>query len=254
MKKKLFGISIDDFKKKDILEKIKMGISQHDQFFHLVSLNPENLVIAQKNTRFKKVVKTAQIRIIDGVGVVLACRLLGIKYGEKVPGVDLMEELLTMAGELCLRVLFIGGKGNLANNLVDCYQKKFPKAKFFGLEGIKDIKNPKKEEEEKIFSIVSDFKPHLVFVAFGSPDQELWIEHHKNKFNRCVIMGVGGGFDFLGGRVPRAPAFIRRLGFEWLFRLFVQPWRWRRQLRLVEFVWLVGKEWIKRLSVKSVVS
>lgn len=244
MQKKFFGIPIDKLTKKDILEKIKKSIYQHNQFFHIVSLNPENLVIAQKKQRFKKVIRTAQIRIIDGVGIVLACRLLGINYGERVSGVDLMEELLTMAGELCLRVLFIGGKGNLANKLADCYQKKFPQAKFFGLEGIKDIKNPTKKEEEKIFSIVSDFKPHLVFVAFGSPDQELWIERHKKDFNGSVCMGVGGAFDFLGGKVPRAPVFLRHLGLEWLFRLFVQPWRWRRQLRLVEFVWLVIKEWV----------
>ncbi len=248
MIKKLLEIPINNRTKRDILEKIKIGIYHRDQFFHIISLNPENLVIAQKNDEFKKVIRTAQIRIIDGIGVVLACRLLGINYGEKVSGVDLMEEMLAMAGKLCLRVLLIGGQGDLANNLANCYRKKLPKAKFFGLEGIKDIKNPKKEEEEKIFSIVSDFKPHLVFVAFGSPDQELWIERHKKELKGCVCMGVGGSFDFLGGRVPRAPVFLRRLGLEWLFRLFIQPWRWRRQLRLIEFIWLVIKEWCSRLN------
>ncbi len=247
MRKKLFGILIDDLSKKDILEEIKKGIYQSDQFFHIVSLNPENLVIAQKNNDFKRVIKTAQIRIIDGVGVIIACRLLKIKCGERITGADLMKELLTMGGKLCLRTLLIGGQDSLADNIADCYQKKFPKAKFFGLEGIKDIKNPKKEEEEKIFSIVSDFKPHLVFVAFGSPDQELWLVRHKDKFKDCVCMGVGGAFDFLGGKVPRAPIFFRRLGFEWLFRLFVQPWRWRRQLRLIEFVLWVIKEWVNQL-------
>lgn len=246
MTKNLFDIPIDDFKKKDILEEVKKGILLQDRFLHIVSLNPENIIIAIKNEEFKKIIRKAHIRLIDGIGIVLACYLLGIKYGEKVSGVDLMEELLTMAGNLCLRVLFIGGRGHLANRLADCYQKKFPQAKFFGLEGIKDIKNPTKKEEEKIFSIVSDFKPHLVFVAFGSPDQELWIERHKKDFNGSVCIGVGGAFDFLGGKVPRAPVFFRRLGLEWLFRLLVQPWRWRRQLRLIEFVWLVIKEWVNR--------
>ncbi len=97
---------------------------------------------------------------------------------------------------------------------------------------------------------MTDFKPHLVFVAFGSPWQELWIERHRNQFQNCVVMGVGGAFDFLGGKVPRAPVIIRRLGFEWLFRLIVQPWRLRRQLRLVRFGWLIFWSFFGKVSDK----
>ncbi len=248
---KILGVTINKESKKYILYKIKKYIQKPAGFFHIVSLNPENLVIAQESSEFKQVLETAQIKLIDGFGVILASRLLGIEVGERVPGVELMEELIKIAGKMRLRVLLIGGKANLANNLADCYQKKYPEAKFFGLEGIKDIKNPKKQEEKKIFSIVSDFKPHLVFVAFGSPDQELWIERHKDRFKNCVVMGVGGAFDFLAGKVIRAPVIFRKLGLEWLFRLFVQPWRWRRQLRLVRFVLLVLRDKIKKSKIKN---
>ncbi len=241
-KNKILNITIPIETKKSILYKIKKNIKNPLNFFHIVSLNPENLVIALENQKFKKVLETAHIKLIDGVGVILAAHLLRIEVGERVTGVDLMEELIKLAQNLRLKVLLIGGKKNLAEELANCYQRQFPEAKFLGIEGIKDIKNPLKEEEKKIFTIVSDFKPHIVFVAFGSPDQELWIDYHKDKFKNCVVMGVGGAFDFLGSRVPRAPIFVRQLGFEWFFRLIVQPWRLRRQFRLLKFLFLVVKE------------
>lgn len=233
------SIPIPTLSKKNILEKIKKYVKKPDGFFHIVSLNPEIIIIANENNKFKKIVKSAQMRIIDGTGIILACRLLGIKYGERFAGVDLMKEMLALAGKLCLRVVLIGGKNNLANSIANCYQKKYPQAEFYGLEGIKKIKDPQKEEEDKIFYIVSHFKPHLVFVAFGSPFQELWIDRYKDKFKNTMVMGVGGAFDFLAKKIPRAPKILRLLGLEWLFRLIIQPWRWRRQLRLVKFIFLV---------------
>jgi N-acetylglucosaminyldiphosphoundecaprenol N-acetyl-beta-D-mannosaminyltransferase len=237
--KKILGIKIDGLNKKEILEKIKKYLLNPSGFFHITSLNPENLVLATENHLFKKALNNSQIRLIDGIGVVLAGKIFNIKVGEKVIGVDLMKELLNMAGKMRLRVLLIGGRGNLADDLTNCYQERYPEAKFLGTEGIKNIKNPKKIEEKEIFSIVAALKPHLVFVAFGSPWQELWIERHKNKFKNCVVMGVGGAFDFLSGKVPRAPVIFQKLGLEWLFRLIIQPWRLKRQLRLIRFGWLI---------------
>jgi len=248
--KKILGIKIFTQNKKYTLEKIKKYLKKTSNFCHVVSLNPENLVVALENKKFKKIIETAQIQIIDAVGVVLASRLLGINIGERYPGVDLVEDLLNLSSKIRLKVLFLGGKNNLADRLANCYQKKYPQNKFFGLEGISDIKNPKKQEEEKIFSIISYFKPHLVLVAFGSPHQELWINCHKKKFKNCVVMGVGGAFDFLGGAVPRAPFFLRKIGLEWFFRLLVQPWRWRRQLRLVKFIWFLINDFLLNLIKK----
>ena len=133
----------------------------------------------------------------------------------------------------------IGGRENLALGLSNCYNDQLPEAKFKGVQGIVDIKNPTKDEEGKISLIVTAYKPHIVFVAFGSPDQELWIERHRKMFSHCVVMGVGGSFDYLSEKVIRPPVFIQKIGLEWLFRLFHQPWRWKRQMRLLKFLWLV---------------
>jgi N-acetylglucosaminyldiphosphoundecaprenol N-acetyl-beta-D-mannosaminyltransferase len=82
----------------------------------------------------------------------------------------------------------------------------------------------------------------ILFVAFGAPKQEFWIAKNLEKIPVKIAVGVGGAFDYLGGKTPRAPGFIRSLGLEWLFRLIVQPWRIKRQLALLEFAWLVAKE------------
>ncbi len=231
--------------KSDILEKIIKYIRSPKGFFHIVSLNSENLVVTQENNEFKKVVETAQIKIIDGKGVVLAGRLFNLSL-ERLPGVDLMENLISLVANMRLRVMLIGGKPNLALELSKCYGSKYPEAKFLGLEGIKDIKSPKPEEEKAIFSIVADYKPHIVFVSFGSPDQELWLARHSKELSGIVVMGVGGAFDYLSGRISRAPEFFRKVGLEWFFRLINQPWRWRRQLRLLKFIKLVFEQkWTK---------
>lgn len=244
---KILGITITPESKSSILEKILKYIDDPTGFFHIVSLNPENLVVTTENESFKRVIETAQIKIIDGIGVILAGRLLGIEIGERITGVGLMEELIKRASDRRLRVLMIGGNENLALWLAQCYSNQFPKAKLKGLQGIGDIKNIKKEEETKIFSIVAAYKPQLVFVAFGSPDQELWLDGHKKEFTGCVVMGVGGAFNYLSSNIERAPVFIQKLGLEWLLRLLNQPWRWKRQLRLFRFIKLILQEkWKKK--------
>lgn len=244
--KKILGIMITPESKSSILEKILLYLNKPTGFFHIVSLNPENLVITTENELFKRVIETAQIKIVDGIGVVLAGRWLGIEAGARVTGVGLMEDLLKMASDGRLRVLMIGGKEKLALGLAQCYSDQFPEAKFKGIQGIEDIKKPKKAEEDNIFSIVADYKPQLVFIAFGSPDQEIWIERHKKEFTSCVVMGVGGSFDYLSNNVKRAPVFIQKIGGEWLYRLVIQPWRWKRQLRLIKFIWLIIKQKLKK--------
>jgi N-acetylglucosaminyldiphosphoundecaprenol N-acetyl-beta-D-mannosaminyltransferase len=243
---KVLGITILPEAKSSILEKTLLYIGRPVGILHIISLNPENLVITTESDMFKKIVETAQIKIVDGVGIVLAGRWLGVDVGERVAGVGLMKKLIKMASDRRLRVLMIGGKDNLALRLAQCYQEEYPEAKFIGLKGISDIKNPSIDEEGKIFSIVTAYKPHLIFIAFGSPMQELWIERHKKEFANCVVMGVGGAFNYLSGNATRPGRFIRNIGFEWLYRLITQPWRWRRQMRLLKFIWLIIKEKLKR--------
>lgn len=242
MKKNLLDLEINAYPKKIVLEKIKKYIQRPIGFYHLVSINPEIAVIAHKNKLFKKVVNTAQMHIIDGFGIVLAGRSFGLSFPPRLTGVDLMQEVVGMAANERLTVMLIGGKGNLAETLVDCYNRQYSEAKFIGIEGIKNIVKPTKKEQETILSIVSNRKPRILLVAFGSPFQELWIWQNRHKLKGIVCIGVGGAFDYLGGRLKRAPIFMRKLGLEWLFRLVNQPWRIKRQIRLIKFVYLVFRQ------------
>jgi len=242
MSNKLLGISLPRGSKKDILDKIIKYTLLNKQFIHIVSLNPENIVIAQHDKLFKEIVNKAQIKIIDGVGVVIAAQILNINVGTRIPGVDLVQKLIERSSVGRLRVVLIGGKDKLAEYMADCYNRSYPKAKFIGITGIKDIENIKKSEEEEVITIITDTKPHLILVAFGSPYQEKWIWKNRKWFKGIVCMGVGGSFDYLSGRINRPPLFLRELGLEWLYRLVIQPWRWRRQLRLIKFTWLVLKQ------------
>lgn len=237
----LLEIPIVPISKGDTLEKIIKYIHQPAEFFHIVSLNPEIVVLASKDSNFRKVLQEAQISIVDGMGVSMACLFLGIPKGERVVGVDLMQDLLKLAHDSRLRVMLIGGNAKIAETVADCQKELFPGINIMALQGISSIASPTKGEEKHILSIVADYKPHMIFASFGSPYQELWLYKHKDRLDNIICMGVGGAFDFLSGSVPRAPRIIRKMGFEWLFRLIVQPWRIKRQFRLIEFIWIVVK-------------
>ncbi len=239
LEKNIGGSVVTDDQDKIILEKIKKYISSPQGFFHIVSLNPENIVLAREDKNFREIVTEAQITIPDGVGVVWAAHLLGLPLKQRIAGVDLMDKLVRYASENSLPVILIGAKDNLAEELAECYRKIYGQIKITGLQGIKYIANPHSIEEERIFSIVTDMRPCLLFAAFGSPAQEKWFWKNQSSLTGCVCMGVGGAFDLRVGTIHRAPQWIQHIGLEWLFRLLKQPWRWRRQLRLVKFIWLV---------------
>lgn len=238
---KFLNIDIQPQTRPKILEKIDKYIHTSCVFSHIVSINPENVMIAQADDEFRYILSQSDIQIVDGVGVALGGSFLGIEVGERLTGVDLMEIIIKNTKEEGLHILLLGGKPNIAEELAKCYQKKYPRNLFKGIAGISDIKEPKVEEENQIFNIVADYKPQIIFAAFGSPWQEKWFWHHKDQLKGIICMGVGGGFDFASGKVQRAPHWMRQRGIEWLFRLITQPWRIKRQLRLVSYIFLLLK-------------
>ena len=242
MIKKLLQKLVTKDSKKDVLEKIKENIAHPQDFFHIVSLNPEIIMTSLEDSTFEHVLESADVRIIDGTGITYGCRALGVLAGERYQGVDLFSDILKYASDHRYRVLLIGGRPKVAERVKECQIREGSKAQITAIQGIADIKNPKQEELEEIFSIVADVRPHLTFLAFGSPYQEKFIHAHKERFKHITLMGVGGSFDFVAGIVPRAPGIIRSIGLEWLFRLVIQPWRIRRQARIVKYTWLVLKD------------
>lgn len=226
---KILGIRINSTSTGSVLKKIDKRIRAGQKTF-IVTPNPEFLVSAKQNPWFRKILNSADISIPDGVGLLLVSRLLGKPLKERVSGADLAEKLLLKALENGWRVGIVGarrGNGEERQRMVRILEKKYPGAKIAALE---DTPGWQKQKWE------------IIFACQGMGDQEKWADQNFPKINAKVIMGAGGSLDFLTGFAQRAPKMVRKLGLEWFWRLAREPWRWKRQLNLLEFIWLVLKE------------
>lgn len=211
MKKYILGVKIDDVNMDQALEIVHQWLQKSGKHY-IVTPNPEFIMTAQKDLEFRKILNDADISIPDGAGL----KLSG-KIKNTLPGVDLMEKLVEKSTDWGATIGLLGGRDGVAEKTAECLQKKYPRLK------------------------IDSSSPNLLFVAFGHPKQEKWIVQNLPKLNVKVAMGVGGAFDCLSGRIPRAPRWLRDLGFEWLFRLLVQPWRIKRQLKLLTYLWFCVK-------------
>jgi len=242
----LLGTPLDALSIKEVLEYIKKRYDAPPVFTHLVSINPETVVVAHSNPTLMSIYRHADLALADGIGIILAAKLHGIPVKDRVSGSTLLPLLLDLAGRIRSRVVLIGSRANLADNIAKCYSQSYPEAKFIGISGYKNVLQPTLEEEEHVRSIVVATRPHFVFVAFGTPAQEIWIDTHKDILQGAFCMGVGGAFDYLSGSKQRPSLLIQSLGLEWLYRLITEPWRASRQLsRLPHFAILVLLEWLR---------
>ncbi|MBI3577409.1 WecB/TagA/CpsF family glycosyltransferase [Candidatus Gottesmanbacteria bacterium] len=240
----ILGINVTTNSKKGILEYVEKYLENPSKkALIIVTPNPEQIVLAQTDSLFKKILNRADIAIPDGIGLAWAA---GCK---KIAGVDLMEDLVSVAAKRGLPIALIGGRGGVALKAFECLFQCTP-----GLTGWAgepgDFTLGQLDKLDKFVNPVAEkirqTGTRLVFVGLGAPNQEYFINflasHVSRITYRCVFMSVGGAFDIIAGKTPRAPLALRALGLEWLWRLILEPWRWRRQLALIQFLWLVFKE------------
>lgn len=225
----LLGVGFNNLTETEVLEYIVKNLQKQEKKYYIVTPNPELLVIADNDKDYKRVLNGAKLALPDGVGIIIAGQLLGKTFKQRITGVDFMEMLCKEVSKRPITVSFLGAGPNVAVKTSDCLQKKYPglKVGWVAQEWSEELKNKKTD---------------ILFVAFGSPKQEIWIAEHINELPVKIAVGVGGAFDFVSGNVRRAPWFLRRLGLEWLFRLMIQPWRIKRQLSLIKFSYLILKE------------
>jgi N-acetylglucosaminyldiphosphoundecaprenol N-acetyl-beta-D-mannosaminyltransferase len=203
-----------------------------DGLFHqVVTINPEFVMTARRDLQFRRVLGSADIAVADGMGIVWAARILGDCIPERVGGVEILKGIAALAAHRGKRVFLLGAEEGVAAMAAQRLVAEYPGLQVAGTYA----GSPRPEDALTIISLVRAAHPDLLFVAFGAPAQDLWIAEHQAACNVPVAMGVGGAFDYLAGRVPRAPGAIQRAGFEWLYRLIQQPWRWRRMLALPKF-------------------
>lgn len=190
----------------------------------VATVNPEFVMRARTDERFRQALEEAALCLPDGAGVVWAMRRQGCREQERVPGVELVEALAAACAGRGWRPFFLGAAPGVAAEAARRLERRFPGLQTAGVHG----GSPAPEDDAETLRRVREAAPDILFVAYGHPRQELWVARNRGRLGVPVAIGVGGALDFLAGRVPRAPHWLRRVQLEWLWRLTIQPWRARR--------------------------
>lgn len=253
MKIDILGVKIDRVSMDEIIQTV--GYWVHSRGKHYITTpNIEFIILARKDEIFRKILNNSNLAVPDSsrfgwiLNVLRAKNLLNklvvwpffifptspplIRF-EHATGIDLMERLIKEGCDWGVTMGFLGGGSGVAKKLKECLARKYPKLKitYCSEGGVID-----KEGNEMDVSKYVIPDTDILFVAFGAPKQEKWIAKNLKKYPVKVMIGVGGAFDYLSGKIPRAPWFLRNFGFEWLFRFIRQPWRIKRIWNLVKFV------------------
>jgi N-acetylglucosaminyldiphosphoundecaprenol N-acetyl-beta-D-mannosaminyltransferase len=236
MKINFLGVQIDNLVLDDVLKKIDEFLNDGRQHY-IVTPNPEMIVAAQKDKTFLEILNKADLAVPDGVGLIFASRYLKRSLPKRITGVDLMLDICQTAEQKNCSVYLLAAEEGLAKpgETAEALVRRFPKLKITG-----DMLS-KEESGEEIINGINTAKPEILFVALGAGRQEKFIAGNLSKMPSVKIaMGVGGAFDFIAGKIKRAPKWIQKIGLEWLWRLFMQPWRWKRILTAtIKFSWLI---------------
>lgn len=239
MKVEILGVKIDQIDFAATLGLFKEWVRGEQQKF-VATVNPEFLVEAQSNERFKAVLNSADLATCDGFGLLLAGRVLQGVELPRVTGSDLSAALFENR-DSSFKIFLLGG----TTEVISILNKKFIQGNLAGSsDGGRLNQNYKLENNEQILEQIRQSGANILLVAFGQVKQEIWISENLAALpNVKVAIGVGGTFDFLAGKLKRAPNWMRKSGLEWLYRLISEPKRFGRIWRATAvFGWLVLKE------------
>ncbi|MEC4812209.1 MAG: WecB/TagA/CpsF family glycosyltransferase [Scytonema sp. PMC 1069.18] len=212
-----------------LLERLQQGLGTH-----VVTLNAEMTMQAERNLSLAEIIRSAELVIPDGAGVVLYLRLLLQQNIRRIPGIELAETLLQelgRQGSTGAKVFFYGGAPGVAAKASEFWTSQFPGLEVVGTQCGFLLK----EEEEQLWQTLAQIQPQVILVGLGVPRQELWIAQNRHLCPHAIWIGVGGSFDVWSGTKNRAPGWLANNNLEWLYRLYKEPWRWRRMLALPEF-------------------
>jgi N-acetylglucosaminyldiphosphoundecaprenol N-acetyl-beta-D-mannosaminyltransferase len=190
-----------------------------------------HVVVTAANDKFlMEAVNYAAIASPDGTPLVWAARLKGVSAIERCSGPDMMEKILKMSVEKGYRHYFYGGTSDNLEKLRQVIIQKYPGIKIAGMDS-PPFRVLTTEEDQATIDNINRESPDLIWVGLGAPKQELWMYEHQAKINHGIMLGVGAAFDFLTGKVRRAPEWARKIGLEWFCRLIAEPGRlWKRYL------------------------
>ncbi len=199
---------------------------------HVVTLNAEMTMQAGQDAALAKVISQAELVVPDGSGIVFYFWLQGRRV-KRCPGIELSELLLTQAGAAPWTLFFYGGGPGVVEQAAQVWHDRVPGLTIVGTRC--GYLSP--EENLELRQTLKDLQPQIILVGLGVPRQEFWIAEHRSLCPHAIWIGVGGSFDIWAGVKSRAPLWLRNNHLEWVYRLYKEPWRWRRMLSLPRFAW-----------------
>jgi N-acetylglucosaminyldiphosphoundecaprenol N-acetyl-beta-D-mannosaminyltransferase len=240
----VLGCEIDRLNMAGTLERCRAAIDERRYTQH-VSINAAKLVSLKKQPELREVIERCQLINADGQAVVWASRLLGDPLPERVAGIDLMSELVTMAEEHGYRIFILGARADVLQTAVDRLRERHPKLVIAGFHHgyFTD------EGSSKIAAEIRATHPDILFVAMTSPRKEQWLGEYGSTLDVPLVMGVGGSIDVVAGMTKRAPRVWQRTGMEWLYRLIQEPKRLAQRYILTnaQFILLVVQAFMRRV-------
>jgi N-acetylglucosaminyldiphosphoundecaprenol N-acetyl-beta-D-mannosaminyltransferase len=234
----VLDVRVDRLSQKQALDRIEQIITRRRAAGdvapcqQVITLNTEFVMAAQRNPAFRRTINEAALVLPDGIGVVWATHYLGQPAPERVTGTDTLEALAKRCAASGYRIYLLGAAPGVAGAAGSYLREVAP-----GLEIVGTYAgSPAPGEEDAIIDRIKTARADVLCVAYGAPAQDLWIRRNLSRLPAAVAIGVGGAYDFLSGRQRRAPRIMQRTGLEWLYRLYRQPWRWRRMTAIPQFI------------------
>ncbi|HEU5315653.1 MAG TPA: WecB/TagA/CpsF family glycosyltransferase [Chloroflexota bacterium] len=233
----ILGVRVDDVTHAEALARCRTLV-QDPQPRYVVTPNPEFVVLARRDAEFRAILNRSDLSIPDGGGLLLAARLFGTPLREQVRGTDLAYLLIEEAARRRWRLFLLGAAPGVAEEAARRLSERYAGLQIAGTFA---GQSGREGDVETRTAVARAGRCNLLFVAYGARRQERWIDRNLGYLDVGLAMGVGGVFDFMSGRVRRAPSLVRRAGVDWLWRLAVQPSRFRRQASTIPvFLWLAA--------------
>ncbi|MBU2566579.1 WecB/TagA/CpsF family glycosyltransferase [Patescibacteria group bacterium] len=223
-----FGLVINGYDLDRIIQEI-LTRSSLNRSTWIVTANPEILLHAKTDTEYWEALRQADLRTVDGFGLKLAGYLSGAQP-KRISGVDLANTVVKLCIKQKWTLLLIGGSDGTADQASWNLRKKYPELKVFAEQGGSiSIDGTADQQGNDALTRTQDYEPDVILVGFGHPKQEKWILKYRNHFSKTkLFIGVGGTLDFWSYKTKRAPLIIQKIGLEWLWRLILEPKRWKR--------------------------
>jgi N-acetylglucosaminyldiphosphoundecaprenol N-acetyl-beta-D-mannosaminyltransferase len=216
---------------------------------YVLTPNVDHIVQAASDPYLRKIYDECPLVLADGMPIIWASHLLGTPLKEKISGSDFLIRFCRVSAKAGYRIFFLGGGDNAAEISADILRRRYPGLKIVGIHSPPFGFENDEVSNARVLEKINSAHPDLIFVGLGTPKQEKWIYENRHRYHARVSFPVGAGFDFLSGKSHRAPLWMRRSGFEWFWRLLLDPKRLfhRYLIRDMRFFPLVIRQKINML-------